>query len=104
MIASGQIQGERYSLTAHRTGDICLKVRGERGEMLARALRGRLARSSGAWYLTPARAQKWRLLFLGGYSARRCMINGITGWGFAHGDGRPMSLAVALWQARLALG
>ena len=43
-----------------------------RGADLARAMRGRFARARGVWYMTPARAKKWELLYGAGFRIVDC--------------------------------
>lgn len=95
-MTSGLAHSERYSLEDLSCGDLRLRISPNgRGELLARVLGGRFARYPRSYIFTPARAEKWRVLFLGGWAPRRKMSAGIKGWVFVR-DGLALDLARAV--------
>ena len=58
--------------------------RESRGATLAKALRGRYARETHCFYLTPSRARKWELLYKAGFCARQRRCGHDYVWRFAH--------------------
>lgn len=105
MTATGIHNGERYQLAPAANGqDVLLTIdRGGNGERLARALRGRLMPGMAlTFYFTPARADKWRTLFMAGFTARLRMVGGVQGWMFERGDERlPLREAVRVARAEV---
>lgn len=98
MTATGLLGNERYQLSTAPDGrDVLIVVdRNGRGEALARALCGRVIPCAElTFYFTPARAEKWRSLFLAGFSARRRHPGGLAAWSFERGRER-FSLAGAM--------
>ena len=53
-----------------------------RGATLAKALHGRWARGSGVFFITPARAKKWEVLFRAGFTAIKVNNNTDPVWRF----------------------
>jgi hypothetical protein len=70
-----------------------------RAAELAKSLRGRSRIGSREWFLTPARAKKWRRLFLAGFHARRVVRGGAVVWLYSVGNDAPVALPVAMERA-----
>lgn len=104
---SGLHRGEFYELD-QAGSDICLTTYAgtpdapiARGGLLARALHARQHPALPAWYLTPARAEKWRLLFLGDFYPMQRQIRRVARvWFYVAPDGRKLTLAEAVKLAR----
>lgn len=94
MISTGLHTNELYRLEDVGEETRIHIPRNGRGEMLARSLKGRCA-PDGSWWLTPARADKWRLLFRAGYSARKRFVLGQPVWVYEL-EGQALSLADAV--------
>ncbi len=73
----------------------------ERAGRLARALRARVARAPAGYVLTPAAAERWRLLFEAGYDARTfySSVHGLA-WRFFLGSGKPRAMSAVLKSIR----
>lgn len=73
-----------------------------RGDVLAQAMSGRYCTGPRVWWLTPARAQKWLLLYLGGWSARRVQAFGLMTWVLDRGKEKRVTIAEAVRRETLA--
>ncbi len=105
MTATGIYHGERYQLATADDGEDVLLVidRHGRGESLARALGGRLIPCADlTFYFTPARAEKWRCLFIAGFAAKRRHVGGLGAWSFERGAETHLPLAEAMKRAMVA--
>ncbi len=105
MTATGQSFGESYRLEPTPSGEIKLlatRFEGQsRGATLALALKARRRAQQHAltFYLTPARAEKWQVLFTAGFTARRRHMNGFAAWSFERGEETHLNLADAIKRA-----
>jgi len=99
MLALGTHNGESYRLT--QVGrEVELRLSGARGVGLARALGAREHGLGGIVYLQPAKAEKWRLLFMAGFGARLRRVGGLRVWTFERGGCTHLNLAEAVRIAR----
>lgn len=107
MTATGHHNGEFYSLApmggririvTYRLILDGLPARG-RGLAVALGARVRKAYPLPTYFLTPARAEKWRALFMAGFAAKKRERGGIFGWEFVRGT-EQLALAGALRRAR----
>lgn len=103
MNSMGICFGDCYRAKPGGAEEIRIDVTGERGILLARALRARVVGTT--LYMTPARAEKWRLLFRTGYTAHRKVVHGQPIWVYSlrFGDKERMVLAEAIKRAREAV-
>jgi hypothetical protein len=69
MIPTTSTLGSESFTSLRIRGEVLLTRLGPRGTALAEALRGRFAQQDHGYYLTPARAEKWWLLFAAGFIA-----------------------------------
>ncbi len=94
---SGICLGDYYRARPTGAEEVRIDITGERGILLARALRARIV-GRQTLYMTPARAEKWRLLFRAGYTAHKRIVGGQPNWTFSlrFGDGERVSLPDAV--------
>ena len=100
-MTTGHHNGDFYHIEPAAIGDVQIRYRTPsgregRGDLLARALKGRLSVQPRSWWLTPARADKWRRLFLGDASARQVRVLGGKAWVFDGPDWVGLQLPDAL--------
>jgi hypothetical protein len=90
---------EPFTITPSDNGrEVLLRISPKqemRAHNLARALRGRFALGLHAYYMTPARAEKWQALFDAGFDATTIRAHDQRVWVFKH-EGKTWTLAESM--------
>lgn len=88
-----------YTVTPSENGrEVLLAIRQDqefRAWNIARALKGRWAPGLAAFHMTPARAEKWKILYAAGFDATTVRVHDQRVWVFKH-DGKTWNLAESM--------